>query len=435
MYPLNGRVSILVESDLLYSSRLPPEFAILSAEAYHDLGNSNSIYVIQPPPFAGLMGDRSLPSQASDLVSQNLDILIPSNGKNPHLTFLVAFVDRSIHGRGFNGIEGGRIPVSPGRWKGRLYITPDVHDNYGFVPMIRTTVDTSLDAIADPRIFTDDLRIDGGRFGSFPFLTPSPDIHFARDGATMCFGGAPIYPDMRFEITPQKIAVDPILFRGSLNEVRYYDPVFTDFAIYNDRDESIASGKVLDFQASRCGPRGAPCISIPVNPGIHRLEFINTGYFSGSIRGRGRFSARFDTRAEDRTPPIVTSLKLLNSEGAQVERLEAGESGTLEFSASDERFFDEDGNLQYRSIVSTATRLYVRLSLAAQWEEVEVIEILEDRDAIHQSGHYPIGFLYRALLSGLTQLESGSVDLRIELLDQGGNSAEWVFGTGFYHRR
>ncbi len=430
MYPLNGRTTILLESDSLYSSPLPDGFTLFSAEAYHDLGNSNNIYMIQHPPLSGVTRDISLPSQASDLISQNLNIFIPPYAENPHLAFLVSFITRfsSLQDHSLQGIEGGRIPVSPGQWQGKLYVTPDIDENYGFVPTIRTTVDTLRKSIGDAWMFTDDFRIREGRLGFFQYVTPSPDIYFAQDGATMHLGNAPIFPDIHFVISTSKISAS-VLFRGSLNESRYYDTVFTDFAIYNNLNNLVASGNMQDSQSSGCD---GPCIGISVDPGIHRLEFINTGYFAGPVRGQARFSSRFDTRSTDPTPPILTSLKLLNSEGVPVGNLRAVEPGTLEFSAADDYFFADDGSgLQYRSIVSAGTRLYLKPSTAEEWQEVKVTKLLEDSAAINESGHHPIGFLYRAQVSNLVQFESGSMDLRIELLDQGGNSAEWLLEPAF----
>jgi hypothetical protein len=152
---------------------------------------------------------------------------------------------------------------------------------------------------------------------------------------------------------------------------------------------------------------------------------VNTGYFLGKLRGRGKSTARFDTRRGDATPPTLTSFKLLNSEGIPASRFTPGAIPNLAFSAADYAY---DRSYDYVAIDST--RVYVKRHGAQQWQRVNSITTLLHNSS-DANGYRPIGYLFNAALADVSQFDSTAVDLKIFLADRRGNTSEWTLEPAF----
>jgi subtilisin family serine protease len=424
--------SILFPSDSVYASDFPADVQIFSGESYHDLNPGGKSYLIQHRPLSGLSGSVQLSNTPSELASQNIQVKFPESqflteSANPFISFMVSWLERyrePPHPHTFLiGMEAGRQEIQSSEWQGQLFLSPDVDSSIGLSVNFIAPIDTSSPS-ARSWFFTEPFRrLNDGRVASFLTYSPAPSVYRSSPDETMQFGYAPIYPDLYFEsIAANIVAFDLTAFRGALDEKRLHDLVFTDFAVYDRNNVLIASGDILDAQASGCN---GGCVRIPVTPGPCRFDIINTGYFIGRTQGRGRYSAQINTTLDDPTPPHVTSLKLKNVQGAPVSHLAEGEQGFLEFSVADYQKPDR----RYEPVIPDSTRLYVKHHRLSRWQQLDA-RILT-HDAHMDRGYQPAGYIFSAYLFGISQADSVLIDLKIQSRDYSGNRAEWVLEPAF----
>jgi len=431
-YPANyARLSfltpVLLWSDSLYVSTISDRFTIYASELYHDLGAGNKIYLAQYEPLRGVNENFRLLNEPTDYVQQNLKITIPEKCPrvlNPGIELMLAWHSGdetlSAPDRGWAGLVAGRLLFGEGSWSGRLYHTPDKHEFRGATTVFQGLVDTTLAAHAEPYIRTEIFRVVNNQLGSFVDHAPSPNIYLSSSGGTMRFGDTPIYPLVQYDdLNGSEIAIWPQFF-GSLGELRFNDYLLTEYALFDEvRDTLVAQGRFVD-------PNGRVRTRFVVSPAPrsrYRFEMTNSGYFVGDVRSSGKMTAHFDTRQQDATPPTITSFKLLNSRGEPVGHLAHREPAAVEFSGADYAY-----TRAYNQIAPDSTRLYIREWGTESWIPQELEITLHDQTG---PGHRPIGYYYRGQLTGLFDLDSAAVDIKIHLRDRNGNSSDWVLSPAF----
>ncbi len=266
-----------------------------------------------------------------DLIMQNIDIKFPPDARSPEVQFWSSlherwdrgFLQYILHLDGF-GLRG----VTSERWQGKLFMTPDADENYGFTPTYFAKADRAEDWIRGTLWFwVPAFRVVDDSVASFINYAPSPDLYRSPDGGTMRFGYAPLYPRSWLSIKPDRVAVF-IGFRGALNEERDSDSEATRYVLQDAQFRTVTEGEGGRFESG-------------VEPGIHQALFTNPNYDVAGIPGKGRLTLRFDTRRTDPLPPTLTSMKLLDADGVPTDHLANGEAATLLFSAIDQGQIDD----------------------------------------------------------------------------------------------
>ncbi len=416
-----------IESDSLYISNVSELYTIFASETRYDL-ESGDVYLVQHEPLSGVNSHHSLQNESSDFSTQNIQVNFPPNAEDPHISLWISwsrrFREPGKDNAGWHGVffDWDRISESP--WNGKLFFTPNFYESYGFSATFTALLEPILGRSHTRWITTNPFTKVGDKVGSFKWFAPRPDTYLSENGGTMLFGDAPIYPVFEYDdMSRREITAFPE-FRGSWHEIRSADLRYTTYTLYDDENNEIRTGRFFD--ETRNAVRSE--LVVPVDEsdaGPFRFEFVNTAYFVGDIPGRGQLINEFDTRRSDPTPPTFTSLKLLNSEGIPVSRLQINESATLEFSAAD---FLSDR--RYQPIIPDSTRVFTKTHGTDEWQEVGT-KVLQ-HDTTGENGHRQIGYLFSSDFSHLSQLNDSTViDLKIGIGDLSGNTSEWIQEPAF----
>jgi subtilisin family serine protease len=409
-------------SGTIFSSGFSERFTFMVAEYQHDLGNGDNFRVVRHPPIAGLSENVSLANSPADFVSQNLVAGFPPGAGARHIffPFLTRVYFPEVDLTFYLGFNAAALEVLSEEWKGKLYLTPESLDQlFGHTTSLTAGPSNIFLFNVEQGFISDPFHVIDDSIGSFGSL--SQQFHLSPDGGTLAFGDAPIYTNA-FHLNnwydESSIAFYApggfgLRFFGPLNEWRQGDTYHANYAIYDEQNNLVASGNLLE----------APPVTVPA--GRYRSEVINSHYFVEGLAGKATLIADFDLRQHDSDPPGMTSLRILNREGMVTGRLQPGEPASLTFSVADFLIVRQnDGSFRrrYQSIPPDSTHLYYKESGAEAWLELPLTQARED------TGY---GFLYAANLSEITKLDSAAVDLKIAAEDASGNAIEWTQEPAF----
>jgi len=147
------------------------------------------------------------------------------------------------------------------------------------------------------------------------------------------------------------------------------------------------------------------------------------------LAGQNTVTLYFDNKNEDVTPPTVTMLDFVNSEGIMTDRFENAEDATLRFYAGDfNAAYTEEDDWYYELTDALAS---VEVMYSPYMEEIwEPIEVIENPDMFYLPalGQYFSGSLANVQNVGST----GWCDLKIRLTDAAGNWQEQVISPSFH---
>jgi subtilisin family serine protease len=167
--------------------------------------------------------------------------------------------------------------------------------------------------------------------------------------------------------------------------------------------------------------------SLAPAPGA-RLQVSHAGLRAARHASQGLLDVVFGSNEADLAPPTLTSLRIVDSEGRNTDRLAHREAASLRFSAAD---FDYTKATQTLPSRPEATRAWVRAHGSSEWIALPLtIEGSESGNA-NSLRHLPAGDLYRADLAAITAVRDTLFDLRIDLEDPAGNRATWTQSPAF----
>ena len=162
-------------------------------------------------------------------------------------------------------------------------------------------------------------------------------------------------------------------------------------------------------------------------PGLQSLEVITSGGLTPSMPRQSKATFTLDASRADFVPPVLTSLRLLGSDGRLAARLETGARGSLQFSAADYEYTFLA--TEYRPFRAEATKLWYRVRGTDGWSPLTLTQLLEDAGTPLRLGE---GILFRADVSPLAAAAGRRiVDLKIELADTAGNTATYELESAF----
>ena len=420
-------VTLLFNSDSLYLSDIA-NYDIYSTEYYNDLKYDGNVFLIQHQTVTDLNSSNNkvvLINNSNDLISQKISARFQPDASDPQLRFLVFFAGRTEGGRYSLGLDASDISVPDKYWKTKFVTNLDINSQFGFTMGIVESPDTSYKhSVNLPKISSNDIRVYNGKIISYNDFNPSPETYFPIND--LDFGLSPIVPGKGFWFLNESdkiwLSID---YEGALGEKRWSDFLSTTFEIFDADNNLVSSGNVSGSESNCSGN----CIRIIVNPDKYKTKFENTGYYVGPKKGKATFINSFDTRQTDNYPPVISSLKLLNSSGVLVENLQPGEKGKLVFSAGD--YNETEYPLECFKILDDSTHLYVKASGDEQWNEVFITKTLENYESFPEKGYFPIGSLYNADLDILQNVSSAFIDIKIDIQDIAGNHSEWLLEPAF----
>lgn len=166
-----------------------------------------------------------------------------------------------------------------------------------------------------------------------------------------------------------------------------------------------------------------------VNSGIGNAPAFepNYRYVATSDVLRGELAIAFGASPADLIAPTLTSMRVLDAQGALAERVDVGEAGVLRFSAAD---LDFSNDFSTKPTRPEKTRTFYRAHGASAWNPLQVVIEGADNGTPFSLGHVPAGDIYRVDLSAATAA-SAFIDLRIDIEDAAGNQSTWTQSSVF----
>ena len=141
--------------------------------------------------------------------------------------------------------------------------------------------------------------------------------------------------------------------------------------------------------------------------GTWRIDNVSRGLLFGGVPRTTTLSLTFDpSHSADTSPPIFTSVALLDGAGNITRSIEPNGSGTLRFSLSG----------------GDAKKVSYKVHGAADWIAV---------NAVQQTGDAATGTIYRVDLSQVAKAPRALYDVKIETADTAGNTATLTYEPAF----
>lgn len=241
---------------------------------------------------------------------------------------------------------------------------------------------------------------EGGVIGTWDATPPAATLRIPK-GGTAVIGAGPVYPYAipgTTGITPFQVRPG---FRGALDDDR---------------------GTVNTYLSD--GSIGAPPKPVPGG----RYVVTREGLLAAGHVSRGVLEVSFGSNADDLEPPSLTSLRIVDHGGRNIDRLTRGAAATLRLSAAD---FDYRKAMETKVWRPEATRAWIRQTGTIDWRPLTLVFEGADLGNANTLRHVPSGDLFRADLSSITSGAEALYDLRIDVEDAAGNRATWTQSPAF----
>ncbi len=414
--------SFIGAPDSLFFSNFSTRFTLASGQSAND--GHNTVYNVQFDSLPGLQNNVSLTNLPADFYAQNIHANFPpySAGMYKEMDW-VNWVELFIPNYGIfgYGIESKLVGNLTGDWSGELYLTKTKNERFSlstsFTALDGPQSDSSTSLPEYDWFDTPPAVVINDSVGYSYWHTPQANTYLSPNAGYATFGHAPFYPGVgSFNniLSKSNIYTSAGLY-GAFNEEFSCSTDSSLYTIYDDRNNIIASDTESNFP-----PNG-----IDVPPGVYRYQQVTKDYFIRGVKGLATLTSQFDLRKSDADPPGFTSLRLLNSKNIPVDSLSKGEKGTLMFSSAEIALsVDQHGNLvqKYVSIAGDSTKLYYKMNGSANWISIPIVKILEDTT---------VGVVYSADVTTTSHFDSAAIDLKIDVQDPSGNTAEWAMEPAY----
>ena len=377
------RVSDLTASKslLLYETVLDPD--------------TNSYYMIQHPPLAGVNADANLTTGGSALRGGTVQLAIPAASRGDRRLSVRA---ASTSGAGVSMTSIVDAPLI----NARVFVSPDVHPNYSY------GIGFTVVSDGETQYTTPLLRVMNDKLVS---LTVAGLLPWTYSGATYEFGLGPRFASIGLTpATGTRLSwVTDIV--GPLGEVRVGDRTGTVNTLFDAAGTKLS---VALFSSSVDLGAKAP----------FRLESVNHGTLYPGVNKTTTVSMNVDSSRTDYIPPSLTTIMLLDGSGTLVTRLEPHGGGSLLFSAADFGILTSTSRI-YQPIAAEATAVSYRYTGEIAWRPLTATQVTE-APAISAAG-----ILYRVDLASVANVAGGLVDLKFDLADPAGNTTTLTMAPAF----
>jgi len=126
----------------------------------------------------------------------------------------------------------------------------------------------------------------------------------------------------------------------------------------------------------------------------------------------------------DQNPPSISSLRVLNANGAATDHLANGEASTLRLTVSDIR--QASNGPQFSPVDSGVTSVAYRVRGSAAWRSLPVVVESREYGPASSFDHTPAGDIDHVDLSEVTANANSMIDLQITVGDPAGNKLIWT---------
>jgi subtilisin family serine protease len=404
IYALSGRL-VFPPGGQLKSLTIPPlpfhelhindvssKNALLMNETDIDL-RGNAIYALQHPAINGVSGDVTL--VANNIASTPVQLLIPP-ALQGDVHVVMQVLPSAVPGETLPGVGVSR-PIPGPIWKGTVYLTPDVTAPYSLGVSFNVITDFTV------RYQTPLMHILDGEITMNTASTPK-----RFDAGGFIFGASPHVPMASFSaVTSALRPTISIDYFGPRGESRAGDrgrvTLTTFYGDGRQQTKTNSNPAALDFSVK----------------GAYRIEVSNDTPQYPDLPAKTSLTMNVDSTRADYLPPTLTSLYLTDGAGMTTRTIPSHSASAIYFSAADYAYTPFR---TYQPIRGDATALSYRDSGATAWTPLPITQMTEDPFA---------GFIYRADLSAVANVESARIDLKFDLTDNAGNTTSVVMQPAF----
>jgi hypothetical protein len=383
----------------IYCSDFSEEVFFSSGLSWTDFLETHKNYMINHKVIKGLNASVTLINNPQDFVEHDLDALC--NGRTDsvyigHLDF-VRFGGDTLLG------VGGTVKIAGDIWKGKLFLTPFNSNYTGFCMGI-----FSFDNQNNLTLYSNAIQTESGFTFTYPIAglnNAPPNIIKYPGESEISLGHIASYTDAILFNTENSILLENNYF-GLTNEVRYKDRLNSYFKLFDEKNNLIAEGIIEDFP------------SLFLVPGNYFLKTTNNNFIIAGEPAELISNQYFDLRNEDKNPPYISSLNILDEQGVPVRKFEKNSNVKLSFSAND---------IEQSNFIIDSTKVLLRVSGTDEWQNISWDYILYDDR---------IGYIYESNLTPYTNYDSASIDLKFIFKDLFDNITELLLqpavGIGKY---
>jgi subtilisin family serine protease len=356
-----------------------PRLAV--TEALFDLG-SRHVVVLHEPLVAAPAGDVTLSAGGSDLATADLRLAIPA-GLVPFVSVSATPLIQSPTDDPPSAVRA--LLRDPGTVETALRIASNAPPVAGFGTLLQVS------GGADNITWYTTPAFTGGSGGIV--LSPAPRI---ADGFSNAFGFGPLLIGGLFSAPSPSVGSITLAVTGQSGETRPMDAAAIVCEVHRP-DGSLAA------RAFGTAPKS---LSFD-KAGTWHIDNVTHGSFYGGVPRTSTLSLTFDpSHSADTSPPVFTSVALLDGNGKITRYIEPNGSGTLRFSV----------------VGGDAKKVSYKAHGAADWIAV---------NAVQQTGDATTGTIYRVDLSQVAKAPRAVYDVKIETADTAGNTATLTYEPAF----
>jgi hypothetical protein len=368
-----------------------------------------TMHTIQFDKFTGMNGPRTAVNSPADFLQQHFKVKVPPGTSSAvNATLIWSYTEFNGTG-GFSGIGSDVDTVAI------------AGDEYAFTGYFGTSPVPLEDVAA--MFYTSysnaaTLPLDY----ELPFIMPyqdsmvavprdqvSPAVPRFESGATMTFGGSPIYLyalwyNNSFGTNTLHFRT---VFRGMLRETRDIDNMYGTYTVFDKNGTEL-------FTKSLSDPRQP----LELSADRYKVVVTSSGYWLRHARGTLTLASEFDLGVGfTAIPPSVTSLMLLDGNRHTTDSFVRGGHGTLQFAVN--RFSGPDNELP----MFDSTKAWYRKHGTTGWVPLTLTKIAEI------PGNE--GLIVEADLGAATEEDSVAIDLRVASKDSSGFTVDQIVAPAF----
>jgi subtilisin family serine protease len=306
-----------------------------------------------------------------------------------------------------------KIPFTGSSWEGTVFLSPERHPSMNTSVAAKLTAD--IGAFKNYTLLeTRTIRNTADGVTLWPYLLSGPTTYFVRLDEPIVLGQGTMHPEVLM-----------LFFQGSLgsaiNWIGAWDEVRAAEAQSMTMRLTNGAGTVITTPTS-------------LPPDVYRLE-ATVPIALANVAGEASVTAKIDSRLSDTAPPMLRSLRVVDSSGRQTTTLVATGGGTLRFAAQDFVPFPNGRGATNALVPAEKTTASWRPHGAGEWQPltpvIEAEEVANTSEEYAALGHPPMGTLFACDLADVTRQVGGPIDVRIHVEDVSGNTMETTLAPAF----
>lgn len=391
----------------LRTSAFSERYALLGTEAFVDRASAQ-MWVAQFAPVRGVDSDRVLRVLPGEYAAQELELHFPAGGARREVGIMPRDWPRRPTEFGPQP-PSLRFAANAPSWRGTLYLTPEVHADFG--SGVQLSLFTNFDPNQPAGMTTPMIRRGANGFYATRGFGESPLPIGVQPGETMTFGRGAVHAPLRLQAGAQGISGEYELY-GDREERRRAEAATARYRVLDAAGVQVAAGAVTGGTFFTPLPR----------TGAYTAEFRIGAYAVGDRTGEALLTTKFNTATGEVTPPIVTSFSVLDAAGRHVTRLPVNGEGALVFSAA-----DSEGGV-YRKVSSP--EVFFRRRGMNTWVQLTPVDTGQEETSPDLS-RQPAGAVYRVDLRDALRLGAGEYEVAIQLRDAQGSTTTWQPALAF----